>query len=142
MRISDWSSDVCSSDLDIAANAFYCPSDDLIAWDAVNLVPGLYEEFGGFTLGIVFAHEFAHAVQARADLFGSPTIVTELQADCFAGPWTADVEAGNSDFFEVTPVDLDQALAGFLDPRAGPATHALTPRPPGTGSAPIRPLLP
>src|SRR5690606_12681150 len=70
---------------DVAANAFYCPADDLIAWDAVNLVPDLYSEFGGFTLGIVFAHEFGHAIQARADLLHLPTIVTELQADCFAG---------------------------------------------------------
>ena len=51
---------------DIAENAFYCPRADLIAWDNVNLVPGLYEEFGGFTLGIVFAHEFGHAIQTRA----------------------------------------------------------------------------
>src|SRR5690606_39924510 len=87
---------------DVAANAFYCPADDLIAWDAVNLVPDLYSEFGGFTLGIVFAHEFGHAIQARADLLHLPTIVTELQADCFAGAWTADVEAGNAEWFELT----------------------------------------
>ena len=59
----------------------------------MNLVPGLYEEFGGFTLGIVFAHEFGHAIQTRAGVEGD-TIMTELQADCFAGAWTADVAAG------------------------------------------------
>lgn len=118
---------------DIAANAFYCPSDDLIAWDAVNLVPGLYEEFGGFTLGIVFAHEFGHAIQARADLFHLPTIVTELQADCFAGAWTADVAAGNSEFFEVTLEALDKTVAGFLSLRDGVGTSAADPAAHGTG---------
>ena len=41
----------------IAGNAFYCPGDDLIAWDNAQLIPGLYDEYGGFTIGIVFAHE-------------------------------------------------------------------------------------
>jgi len=118
---------------DIAGNAFYCPPDDLIAWDRVNLIPPLYEEFGGFTLGIVFAHEFAHAVQARAGVLGGDTIMTELQADCFAGAWTADVEAGNSDFFEVTLDDLDKAVAGFLELRDGVGTAAQDPAAHGTG---------
>ena len=117
---------------DIAANAFYCPSADLIAWDNVNLVPGLYEEFGGFTLGIVFAHEFGHAIQLRSDTVGD-TIMTELQADCFAGAWTADVEAGNSRFFEVTLNDLDKAVAGFLELRDGVGTAAADPAAHGTG---------
>lgn len=118
---------------DIAANAFYCPSDDLIAWDAVNLVPGLYEEFGGFTLGIIFAHELGHAIQARADLFHLPTIITELQADCFAGAWTADVAAGRSEHFEVTVEDLDKTVAGFLSLRDTVGTDATNPAAHGTG---------
>jgi predicted metalloprotease len=117
---------------DIAENAFFCPSADLIAWDNVNLVPGLYEEFGGFTLGIVFAHEFGHAIQFRAGTEG-PTILTELQADCFAGAWTADVEAGNSDFFELSLNDLDKAVAGFLELRDGVGTAAEDPAAHGTG---------
>jgi predicted metalloprotease len=99
--------------VEIAENAFYCPSSDLIAWDAVNLVPDLYEEFGGFTLGIVFAHEFGHAIQKRAGTLDQ-TIMSELQADCFAGAWTADVDAGNAEHFELTVTDLDRAIAGFL----------------------------
>jgi len=117
---------------DIAENAFFCPSADLIAWDNVNLVPGLYEEFGGFTLGIVFAHEFAHAIQFRAGTEGD-TVMTELQADCFAGAWTADVEAGNSDYFELTLNDLDKAVAGFLELRDGVGTDAADPAAHGTG---------
>jgi predicted metalloprotease len=117
---------------DIAENAFYCPSGDLIAWDDVNLIPALYEEFGGFTLGIVFAHEFGHAIQARAAT-RAQTVVLELQADCFAGAWTRDVEDGNSEFFEVTLADLDKAVAGFLELRDGVGTAAEDPAAHGTG---------
>ncbi|MEQ1786350.1 MAG: neutral zinc metallopeptidase [Acidimicrobiales bacterium] len=117
---------------DIAQNAFYCPSADLIAWDNVNLVPGLYEEFGGFTLGIVFAHEFGHAIQTKSDTEG-PTIILELQADCFAGAWTADVADGGSDYFELTLQDLDKAVAGFLELRDGVGTAAEDPAAHGTG---------
>ncbi len=118
--------------VDIAENAFYCPPDDLIAWDNVNLIPGLYEEFGGFTLGIVFAHEFGHAIQARAGTSGA-TVMMELQADCFAGAWTRDVEDGNSEFFELSLNDLDKAVAGFLELRDGVGTAAEDPAAHGTG---------
>jgi predicted metalloprotease len=117
---------------DIAENAFYCPAGDLIAWDDVNLIPGLYEEFGGFTIGIVFAHELAHAIQVRAGVQG-PTILTELQADCFAGAWTRDVERGGSEFFEVGVDDLDKAIAGFLELRDGVGVAAADPAAHGTG---------
>jgi predicted metalloprotease len=117
---------------DIAGNAFFCPSDDLVAWDNVNLIPDLYEEFGGFTLGIVFAHEFGHAIQFRAGVEG-PTILTELQADCFAGAWTGDVAEGNSEFFELQVDDLDKAIAGFLELRDTVGTAAVEPAAHGTG---------
>ena len=117
---------------DIAENAFYCPSADLIAWDDVNLIPQLYDEFGGFTLGIVFAHEFGHAVQVRAGTNG-PTVLLELQADCFAGAWSRDVEEGNSEFFELTLDDLDKAVAGFLELRDGVGVAAEDPAAHGTG---------
>jgi predicted metalloprotease len=117
---------------DIAQNAFYCPPDDLIAWDNVALVPQLYEEFGGFTVGIVFAHEFGHAVQERAAVRGA-TVMTELQADCFAGAWTADVEAGGSEYFDVRLDDLDKAVSGFLTLRDGVGTSAQDPAAHGTG---------
>ncbi|MDQ2648550.1 MAG: neutral zinc metallopeptidase [Actinomycetota bacterium] len=117
---------------DIAENAFYCPSDDLIAWDNELLVPPMYEEFGGFTIGIVFAHEFGHAIQERAGIVGD-TIMTELQADCFAGAWTSDVESGNSDYFELELEDLDRAVAGFLELRDTVGTSATDEAAHGTG---------
>ncbi len=95
-------------------------------------MPALYEQYGGFTLGIVFAHEFGHAVQTRAGVEGD-TIMTELQADCFAGAWTADVADGNSHFFELQLDDLDKAIAGFLELRDGTGTDAADPAAHGTG---------
>ena len=117
---------------DIAENAFYCPEGDLIAWDDVNLIPDLYDEFGGFTIGIVFAHEFGHAIQTRAGARGE-TVVLELQADCFAGAWARDVEEGNSRFFTLDVDDLDKAVAGFLALRDGVGISASHPSAHGTG---------
>jgi predicted metalloprotease len=117
---------------DIAGNAFYCPTRDLIAWDEVNLIPDMYDEFGGFTIGIIMAHEFAHAIQQRAGIDGD-AIMMELQADCFAGAWTADVDDGNAAYFELTLPDLDRAVAGFLTLRDGLGTAATDPAAHGTG---------
>jgi predicted metalloprotease len=117
---------------DIAQNAFYCPSDDLIAWDNVNLVPGMYDTYGGFSVGIVFAHEFGHAIQTRAGVEGD-TIMTELQADCFAGAWTKDVAEGRSKHFQLELDSLDKAIAGFLDLRDEVGGDASDPQAHGTG---------
>ena len=103
-------------------NAFYCSPDDYIAWDDVGLFPDLYDQYGDFTVGLVIAHEYAHAVQARANLDG-PTIFVELQADCLAGAWAGAVAAGASEVL-FDPTDLDNAIGGFLtfaDPLGTPA---------------------
>lgn len=117
---------------EVADNAFYCYDADYVAWDEHSLMPDLYEQFGGFTLAIVMAHELGHAVQIRAEVPG-PTIVLELQADCFAGAWTAHVDAGQAPSFELTLDDLDRAIAGFLELRDGIGTDALDPDAHGTG---------
>lgn len=99
----------------IAENALYCPAEDLIAWDRENLIPGLQERFGSLTVGLVMAHEFAHAVQARAGVRGA-TVTLELQADCFAGAWVDDVDDRIPTFH--TDADaLDSAVAGLLELR-------------------------
>lgn len=113
---------------EIADNAFYCPDDDLIAWDEASLIPGLAEEFGPFTVGIVFAHEFGHAIQNRSGEDDQQTIVLEMQADCFAGAWTGWIAEGNSDDFAVTENELDNSVAGMLaisDPVGSSATDIL-----------------
>lgn len=94
-------------------NAFYCEPDDYIAWDDEQLFPDLYNVYGDFTVGLVIAHEYAHAVQARAAVDG-PTIVLELQADCLAGAWARSVSDGPAVAIPFERADLDNAIGGFL----------------------------
>jgi predicted metalloprotease len=119
---------------DIAVNAFYCPGNDLIAWDTDNLTNDLLARFGPFTLVIVMAHEYGHAVQARGALSPRlPTIAGEQQADCFAGAFTGFVADGESDVLQVSVDDLDQAVAGFLTLRDQPGTSTADPSAHGSG---------
>jgi len=119
---------------EIAVNAFYCPLDDLIAWDTDNLTNDLLATFGPFTLVIVMAHEYGHAVQARGALNAAlPTIAGEQQADCFAGAFTAFVNDGESDVLNVSVDDLDLAVAGFLSLRDQPGTPTADPSAHGSG---------
>lgn len=63
-----------------AYNAFYCPAEDFVAWDASLLVTGA-DQIGDSWVYLVIAHEWGHAIQARLD----GTLVAqadELQADC------------------------------------------------------------
>jgi predicted metalloprotease len=98
---------------EIADNAFYCPASDIIAWDEDALLPFLNENFGAFTVGIVIAHEYGHAVQERVGITDR-TIDLELQADCFAGAWTAHVADGASELFSPDDIDLDRTVAGMV----------------------------
>ena len=108
---------------EIAENAFYCPVNDIIAWDTDNLTNGMLEDFGPFSLVIVMAHEYGHAVQARGALDPTlDTIAGEQQADCFAGSFTAFIAEGGSDVLSVEVDDLDSAVAGFLSLRDAPGT--------------------
>src|SRR5581483_3117120 len=104
---------------DVARNAFYCPANDSVSWDTVNLTNQLLDQFGEFTLAIVVAHELGHAVQARHGILDGRfiTFFTEQQADCFAGAYTQFVQQGNSKAFKVSLADLDSALGGFLQIR-------------------------
>ncbi len=116
---------------DVAANALYCPDEDLIAWDRVNLVPDLDQRYGPLTVGIVMAHEFAHAIQARARVHGT-AVTLELQADCFAGAWVADVD-NRLAVFATSGDSLDQAIGGFLELRDTLGVTAQDPNAHGTG---------
>lgn len=116
---------------DIAENALYCPDSDLIAWDRVNLMPQLQQQYGALTAGIVMAHEFAHAVQSRGGVEGV-TVTLELQADCFAGAWVSDVDDREPTFTTVGDA-LDQALAGLLELRDQVGVSASDPQAHGSG---------
>ena len=107
-------------------NAFYCPAGDFLAWDAEVLMPRLSADYGPFLLGVVLAHEYGHAIQARLGVGDQPTIVLEQQADCYAGSWAADVRAGHSAVFKELSADqLDSTVAGLLQLRDQPGTPAL-----------------
>jgi predicted metalloprotease len=117
---------------EIADNAFYCPDDDIIAWDEGQLMPQLNQEFGAFTVAIVIAHEYGHAVQDRV---GVPdrTVDLELQADCFAGAWTQRVADGEAQGFEQDDIDLDKTVAGMLSIRDVPGSDPNDPMAHGSG---------
>lgn len=118
----------------IQGNAFYCggPNDDYIAWDASALFPRLNETFGSIAPAVVLSHEMGHAIQARADVDAS-SIVTELQADCFAGAWTAFAQQSEDDPVELEENALDGAIAAVLTLRDQPGTAAINPQAHGSG---------
>jgi predicted metalloprotease len=116
----------------IADNAFYCPSDDIIAWDAASLIPRLNHTYGEFTVAIVMAHEFGHAVQRRAGA-RDRSVDLELQADCFAGAWTSQVAAGRAAHFKAADINLDQAVAGIVAVRDEPGVSPNDPAAHGSG---------
>jgi predicted metalloprotease len=103
-----------SSPSDIRGNAFYCPTQDIVAWDRVNLFPDLQKRFGPFLIAMVLAHEWGHAIQHRTQMPSTHTIVIEAQADCYAGTWTKTALTAGAPHFQITRQDLDQALSGYL----------------------------
>jgi predicted metalloprotease len=121
----------CAQDAsEVAGNAFYCSTKDVVAWDAEGLLPELRERFGDFVIPVVMAHEWGHAVQARSN-FTARTVTKELQADCFAGAWSK--HAKEDGVFDVTAADLDTALAGILELRDTPGTVHIDPNAHGSG---------
>ena len=110
----------CGERLYQLVNAFYCPPDDLMAWDRGSLLPGASKYFGPMSVPAVIAHEYGHAVQHMADLVGpsTPGLVAEQQADCFSGAYVRWVAEGKSPRFTLSTTDgLDHVLAGAIDLR-------------------------
>jgi predicted metalloprotease len=113
---------------DVEGNAFYCPTEDVIAWDRAALLPVLKEKFGEAAVMFVLAHEMGHAVQRRTGLTVAkqqanpdeyPTILIESQADCYAGAFVHWVTDGKADHLKITKDRLDnamEALVMFRDP--------------------------
>lgn len=98
-------------------NAFFCYPLDLMAWDRGVLLPIGSKYFGDVTVAEVIGHEYGHAVQRMADLTdrSTPTLVSEQQADCFAGTYIRWVAEGKSKRFELNTGDgLTKVLAGVL----------------------------
>lgn len=122
---------------DVENNAFYCSLGDYVAWDDVGLFPNLYEESGAYSVSLVLAHEWGHAIQGRTGLLGpnagTPSIVTELQADCFAGVWTRRLADGGNERLEFEPTALEQALSGMISFGDAPGGDPLEPGAHGSG---------
>ena len=119
----------CGQEQAPAKNAFYCPAGDFIAWDESGLVIPYYVQQGDFAAAFVLAHEFGHAMQARLPQQESLTVLSELQADCFAGAWAAHVEQQG----RLEAGDLDEATFAVLGARDVPGTPFTDPRAHGTG---------
>ena len=119
----------CGQEEAPAKNAFYCPAGDFIAWDESGLVIPYYVQQGDFAAAFVLAHEFGHAMQARLPQRERLTVLSELQADCFAGAWARYVS--DQGFLEAG--DLDEATFAVLAARDVPGTPFTDPRAHGTG---------
>ncbi len=117
---------------DYSDNAFYCPGDDFISWDAETLFPALYATYGDFAVALVLAHEYGHAIQERGGET-APNILLELQADCFAGAWAGTLARGESELLSLVEDDLDEAIGGYLEFRDPIGTPADDPFAHGSG---------
>ncbi|MEY2958709.1 MAG: hypothetical protein RLZZ01_1277 [Actinomycetota bacterium] len=103
--------------------AFYCQFGDFMAYDdgdgPDSLLTPLAEEFGPAVIGVVFAHEYGHAVQQRIGALDTAiaTIFTEQQADCFAGAWTGQAYRGESPLLRLGDRDIRAGLLAMLSVR-------------------------
>jgi predicted metalloprotease len=111
---------------DVRGNAFYCMKSNFIAYDDVALMPRLAKSFGTFSVALVLAHEWGHAIQDRAGNDGQQTVYLEQQADCFAGAFLEHV-AENGNALTLKPGDLEASLGAMLLLRDAPGQSAADP---------------
>jgi predicted metalloprotease len=120
----------CGEDTYGLVNAGFCYLDNTIGWDRGELLPSLRDSFGDVAVANVLAHEYGHAIQHQAKLNskGTPTLVAEQQADCFAGAYMRWVAEGNSPRFTVSTGDglngLLAAMISFRDPLLSDTDYA------------------
>ena len=119
--------------------AFYCEFGDFMAYDdgdvGDSLLAPLAEQYGAAVMGIVLAHEYGHAIQARIGALDEflATIITEQQADCFAGAWTGQAYRGESPLLRLGDADVRAGLLAMLAVRDPVGTDQFVPG--GHGSA-------
>ena len=104
----------CGGQPSVPFNAFYCPSQDFLAWDE-NLMAAGSERIGDAWVYLIIAHEWGHAIQARlrAD---QVSVAAELQADCFAGATLfGAAERGLLQFERGDTQELQETLAAVAD---------------------------
>ncbi|WP_132878888.1 neutral zinc metallopeptidase [Tamaricihabitans halophyticus] len=112
-----------SSPAEVEGNAFYCPSEDVLAWDRAALLPVLNERFGQEAVLMVLAHEMGHAAQRRSGITQEveranpdrfPTIVIEAMADCYAGAVMRWISDGRAEYLRIDEEQLDSALRALI----------------------------
>lgn len=114
--------DFCGLDTYGLVNAAFCKPDRTIGWDRGVLLPALRRANGDMGVAMVLAHEYGHSIQQQANLIrrGTPTLVSEQQADCLAGTYMRWVAEGNSPRFTIDTGDglnnLLAAVIAFRDP--------------------------
>jgi predicted metalloprotease len=119
---NDYDGTFCDESTDSLINAAFCEDDNTIGWDRGVLLPSLRQANGDMAITMVLAHEYGHAIQKLAKLNkkGTPTLVAEQQADCFAGVYMRWVAEGNSPRFTLSTGDglnnLLAAMISFRDP--------------------------
>ena len=119
--------------------AFYCNFGDFMAYDdgegRDSLLTPLADQFGSAVMGVVLAHEYGHVIQERIGALNRPlaTIVTEQQADCFAGAWTGQAYRGESPLLRLGDSDVRAGLLAMLNVRDPVGVNQFTPG--GHGSA-------
>ncbi len=103
--------------------AFYCQFDDTMIYDdgvdGDSILAPLAIEYGPAVMGVVLAHEYGHAIQARIDVLDDfiATIYTEQQADCFAGAWVGQAYRGESPLLRLSDADVRTSLLAMLSVR-------------------------
>ncbi|MBV8964909.1 MAG: neutral zinc metallopeptidase [Mycobacteriaceae bacterium] len=110
----------CGGQLYKLVNAFYCVSENLMAWDRNVLLGAAKKYFGEMSINGVLAHEYGHAIQRMANIAddSTPILVLEQQADCFSGTYMRWVAEGRSPRFTLSTTDgLDHVLAGAIELR-------------------------
>lgn len=111
--------------------AFYCEFGDFMVYDDDNqdVLAPLAQEFGPAVMGIVLAHEYGHAIQSRTGALGRrlATIITEQQADCFAGAWTGQAYRGESELLRLGDADVRAGLIAMLSVRDPVGTNQFVP---------------
>jgi predicted metalloprotease len=101
--------------------AFYCALGDFMVYDDgdASLLGALAGNFGNSIMGVVLAHEFGHAIQKRSGTLQEafPTILTEQQADCFAGAWVSQAARGESSALRLSDADIRGGLIAMVTVR-------------------------
>ena len=104
----------CGGQPSVAFNAFYCPSQDFLAWDD-NLMAAGYKQIGDAWVYLIIAHEWGHAIQARLQA-DQVSVAAELQADCLAGATLfGAADLGFVQFEQGDTEELARTLAAVAD---------------------------